>query len=73
MTDSTDSLESFDPELGGCSVRPTVIVDVNNETTIVREEVSGNTPFGGVKQSGEPEFVRSNFVNGIEHIEVRIR
>ena len=30
-----------DPELGGRFVRPTVIVDVNNETTIVREEVFG--------------------------------
>ena len=30
-----------DPELGGCFVRPTVIVDVDNETTIVREEVFG--------------------------------
>ena len=30
-----------DPELGGRVVRPTVIVDVNNETTIVREEVFG--------------------------------
>lgn len=30
-----------DPELGGRFVRPTVIVDVSNETTIVREEVFG--------------------------------
>ena len=30
-----------DPGLGGRFVRPTVIVDVNNETTIVREEVFG--------------------------------
>ncbi len=30
-----------DPELGGCFVRPTVIVDVDNDTTIVREEVFG--------------------------------
>ena len=30
-----------DPELGGNFVRPTVIVDVDNETTIVREEVFG--------------------------------
>ena len=30
-----------DPQLGGRFVRPTVIVDVNNETTIVREEVFG--------------------------------
>ena len=30
-----------DPELGGRFVRPTVITDVTNETTIVREEVFG--------------------------------
>ncbi len=30
-----------DTELGGCFVRPTVIVDVDNDTTIVREEVFG--------------------------------
>ena len=30
-----------DPELGGCFVRPTVIVDIDNDTTIVREEVFG--------------------------------
>ena len=30
-----------DPELGGRFVRPTVITDVTNDTTIVREEVFG--------------------------------